>query len=116
MGERIQREFSTGAVRDLAGGKGRFDLLPFRAIREVAIHFEGGAEKYGERNWERGIPLGVYVDSALRHIGQLMTGDHSERHDRAAAWNLLCLVETAERIRSGELPPELDDIGAVEKG
>jgi hypothetical protein len=111
-----KREFSTGAVRDVANGKGWFDLLPFRALREIAIHFENGAEKYGDRNWERGIPLGVYVDSAMRHISQLMAGDRDERHDRAAAWNLLCLVETAERIRSGELPPELDDIGAVEKG
>ena len=29
-------EFSSGAVRDMHAGKGRFDLLPWYAIHEVA--------------------------------------------------------------------------------
>ena len=51
-GER--QEFSTGSVRDTRKGKGRFDLLPPKAIRRLAVHFESGAIKYGDRNWEKG--------------------------------------------------------------
>ena len=50
-GER--REFSTGAVRDMAEGKGRCDLLPACAILRIARHFEAGAKKYDDRNWEK---------------------------------------------------------------
>ena len=50
-------EFETGAVRDIQSGKGRFDLLPWDTIWALAKHFEKGCEKYGDRNWEKGIPL-----------------------------------------------------------
>ena len=47
-GERTM--FNTGAVRDMHLGKGRYDLLPWEAIHELARHCEEGAIKYGERN------------------------------------------------------------------
>lgn len=56
-GER--RWFTTGAVRDMSEGKGRFDLLPWAAVMEVAKHCENGAKKYGEHNVDKGIPLPV---------------------------------------------------------
>ncbi len=64
-GER--REFSTGSVRDVRKGKGRFDLIPPCALLLLAQHYENGAVKYGDRNWEKGQPLSSYVDSMLRH-------------------------------------------------
>lgn len=99
-----RREFDSGAVRDVAEGKGRCDLLPldiianyisfmdeldsvliaisrfiytgesnylkmaldnfkhrcgwdvFTMLLEVSKHYEDGCQKYGERNWEKGIP------------------------------------------------------------
>ena len=62
---------------------------------EVSIHFEQGASKYRERNWEAGIPLSCYVDSGVRHYLKYLRGDEDERHDRAFLWNMLCLVWTA---------------------
>ena len=109
LGDR--RQFSTGAVRDVTTDKGRFDLLPARAERELAIHFQQGARKYADRNWEKGIPLGVYIDSLKRHTGKVLMGEHDERHDRAMAWNVMCFLDTVERIKEGKLPKELDDIG-----
>ena len=151
-GER--REFETGAVRDMAEGKGRFDLMPlseaaglfdkdhrlYRIIMdlscmlnfsskspdpfvtnaiynfiaycknkdfedvtlsdvaeymlEVAIHFEEGAKKYGEHNWEKGLPLNSYIDSATRHLMKHISGMTDERHDRAFIWNLLAYAYT----------------------
>ncbi len=61
---------------------------------EVAKHFEEGAKKYGERNWEKGIPLHCYIDSAVRHLLMHLIGDKTEPHDRAFMWNILCAIWT----------------------
>ena len=108
-----RQEFSTGSRRDTRDGKGRYDLLQTRALHLVARQLEEGAKKYGERNWEKGQPLSRYTDSAMRHTMLHMQGRKDERHDVAAAWNLLSMIETTELIREGKLPRELDDIGAV---
>lgn len=119
-GER--QDFGTGSVRDTQTGKGRYDLLPPRAVRRLAQHFENGAVKYGDRNWEKGQPLGRYLDSALRHTFAILQGKRDEDHAAAAAWNLLAFIETAERIEAGEMQLDrdvanaLDDIGYVQDG
>lgn len=143
-GER--REFTTGAVRDIAEGKGRCDLLPLEAIGvvysddfldlidhgihrdpsyirdaagvftkryfkdeytallELAVHYEDGCKKYGERNWEKGIPVHCFLDSAIRHYLKLRRGDKDERHDRAVLWNLYGAIWTILNH------PELNDL------
>jgi len=93
-----RHKFQSGAVRDMQEGKGRCDLLPPTAILRVARHFEEGAKKYGDRNWEKGIPINSFIDSALRHILKFMAGRDDEDHLCAAAWNLLCAMETEERL------------------
>jgi hypothetical protein len=107
-GER--RHFETGAVRDIQKGKGRMDLLPPRALIELSKLFEAGCEKYGDRNWEKGIQLHSFIDSGLRHIERMMAGDISEPHLTQACWNLLCCIETYLRIEEGLLPPTLNDL------
>lgn len=127
-----RRQFDSGAVRDIAEGKGRCDLLPLEvvshimgenilrsinryirtgdlswlilvikefstecfgeietAILEVSKHYEEGAKKYDERNWEKGIPLHCYIDSAVRHYIKFIRGDMDEAHNRAFLWNIL---------------------------
>jgi len=110
-----RQEFGTGSVRDTNIGKGRFDLMPPYALLRLAQHYENGAEKYGDRNWEKGQPLSRYVDSALRHMLKLLMGLEDEDHLSAAAWNILAVVETQMRIRLGLLPKELDDLPTVYK-
>jgi len=156
-----RREFGTGAVRDIAEGKGRCDLLPLMevadayfnhlqgdyynyrmlykiamfvrggntdelamairefsekafgdystAIIEVSKHYEDGASKYSERNWEKGIPLHCFIDSAVRHYLKYIRGDKDERHDRAFLWNLLGAIWTLDNH------PELNDLPFGEK-
>ena len=89
-GER--EDFETGAVRDTREGKGRYDLLPWPAIHEVAIHCQQGAEKYGERNVENGMPVSRLLDSGIRHLSQYLQGMDNEPHLRAAAWNILFAI------------------------
>ena len=100
-GERT--EFSTGAVRDMHEGKGRFDLLPWPAIWEVAKHCENGAKKYGEHNVDKGIPIHSLIDSAIRHTIKFWLGWDDEPHLTAACWNLLWALNMML------VKPEMDD-------
>ena len=61
-------------------------------ILETAVHFEEGAKKYGENNWQQGLPVNCYLDSALRHYLKWRRGDEDEPHDRAFVWNIMCCV------------------------
>lgn len=99
-----RREFGTGAVRDMAAGKGRMDLLPWAAIIEVSKHCERGAVKYGEHNVDKGIPVHSFVDSAFRHLAKHTDGQTDEPHLIAAAWNLLWAIQMEQKH------PELNDI------
>lgn len=106
-----RQQFDTGAQRDTQAGKGRFDLLPPTALLRLAVHFEKGAKKYSARNWERGMPLSRFLDSALRHVFKYLEGAADEDHLVAATWNLLAALETESRILAEMLPGSLMDIG-----
>lgn len=148
-----RREFESGAVRDMAEGKGRCDLMPlyevgallsdkyydeifncFKLLNscldegrsvdvryesaldaihqfsivteytipdlmlEAAIHYEEGAKKYGERNWEKGLPAWCFIDSAVRHLLKYLDGRRDERHDRAFVWNMLGFAYTIRKL------------------
>jgi hypothetical protein len=103
-GER--RAFASGAVRDMSAGKGRFDLITPFMLERLAKHYEAGAKKYGDRNWEKGIPFTAYVDSACRHINKFRQGMTDEDHLSAAIWNLACIVHFQElgRMELNDLP------------
>ena len=89
-----RREFESGAVRDMAEGKGRMDLLPWSAIMEVSKHCENGALKYGEHNADGyGLPTHSFADSAMRHMAKYLEGWEDEPHLLACAWNVLMLIE-----------------------
>ncbi len=135
-----RRDLETGAVRDVAEGKGRCDLLPldvvssildssvlqlvndyvrngkiqdiitaikmfiitdhtewkdiFTGILEVSKQYEDGCQKYGARNWEKGIPVHCYIDSGVRHYLKYLRGDTDEPHDRAFVWNMIGAIWT----------------------
>jgi hypothetical protein len=102
--------FETGAQRDVPKDKGRMDLLPCRALISLSKHFEEGARKYEDRNWEKGIPLHNFFSSGLRHACQYLMGKRDEPHLQAACWNFLCALETILRIEEGILPESLNDL------
>lgn len=79
---------------------------------EVSKHYEDGADKYGERNWEKGIDLHSYIDSAIRHFLKHIDGMTDERHDRAFIWNVLGAIWTMKHHPYKiDIPFEL--IGAI---
>lgn len=75
----------------------------YTMLLEVSKHFEEGAKKYGENNWQKGIPTHCYIDSAVRHYLKWLREDDDEPHARAFVWNLLCCIWTCKHM------PEMDD-------
>lgn len=60
-------------------GKLRFDLLPRYAMKELASVLTQGANKYAERNWERGMAWSTVLASMKRHIHAFETGEDFDR-------------------------------------
>lgn len=56
-------------------------------LQDLAIHFQKGAEHYGERNCQKGIPLWSFKDSAMRHATQVFEGKKDEPHSISVIWN-----------------------------
>lgn len=98
--------YATGAVREPSTGKGRFDLITPFGLQRLAIWYELGAQKYSDRNWEKGIPISRCLDSAFRHLAKYMMGKTDEDHLAAAVWNILAMMHFEEVM------PELIDIPA----
>jgi len=102
--------FDSGAKRDSASGKSRPDLLsPFATMRRGRV-MELGARKYGYRNWEKGMPLSVFVASANRHFVQFLMGATDEDHLAHCAFNLDAIMHGQEMIRRGLWPAEYNDL------
>ena len=88
------------ALRNFEHSKAFSDINTM--LLEVAKHFEEGAKKYGENNWQKGIPVNCYIDSAVRHYLKWLRGDKDEPHDRAFVWNLMCCIWEVDYREKGE--------------
>lgn len=97
-------KFESGAIREDKTGKGRCDLLPMCALIRLSKHYENGSADHGERNWEKGLPMHSFLDSAIRHLFKYMDGQTDEDHLCAAAWNILGAMWTEEKR------PDMQDI------
>lgn len=95
-------KFGTGAVRSSDVEEFRYDLVSPIGLREVARACAEGASKYGDWNWEKGMPVHDLLNHVLAHVYQFLGGDRSEPHLGHAAWGLLAA------IHSHELWPELN--------
>lgn len=106
--DRIAEFKKTGDHRFLTNALNEFARLDYAGsladmFLEVSKHFEEGAKKYGENNWQKGLPCNCYIDSAVRHYLKHRRGDKDEDHARAFTWNCLCCAWTA--VNKPELNP-----------
>lgn len=90
---------------DTGGQKGRkgarFDLIPPRALEQVAEVFGHGAEKYEDWNWRKGYPWSWSYASLQRHLsafwgGETMDPESGMPHVAHAAWHCLVLLTFME--------------------
>lgn len=70
----------------------------YEMLLELAMHYELGANKYEERNWEKGMPLHCYIDSGVRHYLKYKAGIADERHDLAFLWNMFGAIWTHNNL------------------
>lgn len=105
-------EFSTGAKRDTAEGKGRPSLISPVLIYRLGVHLEEGAKHYGDDNWAKGMPYRRTADSIIRHIVQWLSCDAKEDHLAAIAFGVMCLMtyESQGRYDLDDRCPQLKDI------
>jgi hypothetical protein len=102
-------DFTTGASRSSNEDKGRYDLIPVGPVRRIAIKYQQGAKNHGDRNWEKGMPFSRLFDSAKRHLDQYLSGDRTEDHLAAAAWNIFAVMHFEEHM------PEMNDLPDYKK-
>lgn len=88
--------FPGGAQRDTQKGKPRYDLIPPLALKRVADLYTKGAEHYGDRNWEKGMPFSRFFGSLLRHAYQFSMGEKDEDHLAAIVFNALAIMHFQE--------------------
>ena len=102
--------FKGGAIKERQRGKLRVDLISPLAEKRLAERLGDGAAKYGERNWERGIPVSRTLASTLRHLAAYRRGERDEDHLAAAYCNLMFALHTEEAVKRGVLPQNLLDV------
>lgn len=116
--EKASAEEERMITSETGGKKGtklaRVDLMPPRAVLEVAEHFGRGAAKYttpdhdGSRNWEKGYNWSLSYAALMRHAlawwdGEDMDPELQSHHMAAVAFHALVLLEN-RRIN-----PQFDD-------
>lgn len=72
-------------------GKTRHDLVPDFAQEQYARVLTKGAEKYAERNWEKGMAWSKVISSLERHLRKLKMGeDYDEETGLLHSAHIMC--------------------------
>jgi len=98
MGSNDMNEVATKHDR----GKLRYDLMPPDALDQVVGVLTYGANKYGDRNWEKGFSWGRLFGATMRHLwswwrGEAIDVESGYSHLAHAAAGTLMLLATVTR-------------------
>ena len=103
----------TRVVNEQTGGaKGqklaRYELIPVEPLNEVAKLYGAGAQKYSDRNWERGYAWSLSYGALQRHAnafwgGESIDEETGRHHLAAVVFHALALM-TFEQTH-----PEMDN-------
>ena len=67
------------------------------------------AEKYGEGNWRKGIPVSSYEESLCRHISQYFRNKYENGNDEKDKDHLAAAIFNIEGIMHAEEMEKLND-------
>jgi len=105
-----RQDYASGMRRDLQIGKPNFNLInpKFLKFDETMIYrwamlMTRGAEKYGERNWEKADSeeeMERFKSSAFRHMMQWLAGEEDEDHAAAVLFNINCFESIKVKLNS----------------
>ena len=107
--------FGSGAQKHTEG-KPRFDLIPPEAMKSLAEVYSLGAEKYEDRNWEKGIPFSACIAALKRHLNSFELGDMinttdgNHEHIAHVMWWAVALTTFIKRGRT-----DLNDLPHYQK-
>lgn len=87
---------SEGSALRYDDGKSRVDLIDPNFILALGDHYQRGAKKYAERNWEKGMLFSRCYASAQRHLLAFWSGEDTDAetgtlHVVAVAWNMAAI-------------------------
>lgn len=101
LGNRTQFPSETRVIDPVTGGEkgsklARFSLIPRDFLWALAEHYGRGAQKYEDRNWERGYKWSLSVDALDRHLTAWLLGEDNDpemgsSHLVAVAWHAIAL-------------------------
>ena len=101
LGDRTQFPSEIRVVDPTTGGEkgsklARFSLIPRDFLWALAEHYGRGAQKYEDRNWERGYRWSLSVDALDRHLTAWLLGEDNDpetgsSHMVAVAWHAIAL-------------------------
>lgn len=104
-------EFPSGAKRGETTGRPRPDLIPGCAMLRIGVQYAKGAEHYGARNFEKGIPSSRALEGLERHLQTFKENGCSDEDELSAiVFNCVLLIMNEERVKSGKLPACLLDL------
>jgi hypothetical protein len=92
--ERFSQEFNaaeSGAQRE-ALGVPYMKQLPLEGLAAGAAALEYGAQKYSDRNWEKGLPWQQMIDSLKRHIDDFERGRDYDDGSDGSGMHHVCMI------------------------
>jgi hypothetical protein len=107
---------SMGPGRKDDNGKIRMDLIPMKAVQEIAKVLTFGADKYGSNNWQNVAPFeSRYYAALLRHLtawraGEVLDPETGLAHLAHAGCCLLFLLSRACGLEPALDEPSLEEL------
>lgn len=93
--------------------RARYDLIPARALNQVAEQYGHGASKYADRNWERGYAWSLSYAAMQRHAWAFWSGEDNDpesglSHLAAVVFHAFALMTFVETHPEGDDRPDDD--------
>lgn len=98
----IYNETDTGAVRE-ALGIPYTRHVPLEAVAAGAASLEYGANKYSDRNWEKGLPWQQMIDSLKRHIEDFERGHDYDNGEDGSDLHQVCMIMASAMMLSASV-------------
>ncbi len=93
---------ATGAAR-AALGIPYMRQVPLEAVAAGAVALEYGAQKYENRNWEKGLPWQQLLDSTRRHLDDFERGMNYDDGDDGSGLHQVCMIMAGAMMLSASV-------------
>lgn len=98
----VPRVNESGSKRDSNANKPFIHNLKGYTRLRFGFLMNIGARKYGDGNWEKGMPIPQYLESIDRHLALYMEGDRSEDHLSCILFGINGIMQEEKKL--GILP------------